>query len=74
MEGYPICKKLGNQIKFLREKQNLTQDELASRADISLKYLQNLESNNPKKASIVTVEKLAKAFGLPLWKFLQFHS
>ena len=67
-----IRHQLGRQIIRLRIKQNLTQEELAERAGISTKYLQNLEGKKPKKATIVTLEKLAKAFKLPLWKFLKF--
>lgn len=71
MDGY-ICRKLGKRIRELRDKHDLTQEELAARADISLKYLQNLEGKNPKKATVVTLSKLGKGFGLPLWKFLKF--
>ena len=67
-----ICLQLGDRIKQLRKKNKLTQDELADRANISIKYLQNLEGKNPKKASIVTLEKLAKGFNIPLPKILDF--
>lgn len=72
MDG-DICRKLGKRIRQLRDKQNLTQDELAARADISLKYLQNLEGKTPKKATIVTLDKIAKGLGLSLGKFLTFR-
>lgn len=64
---------LAHQIRRLREAQKLTQDELAGKAGISTKYLQNLEGKNPKKATVVTLEKLAKAFKIPTWKLLQFR-
>ena len=67
-----ICLELGKRIRYLREKYHLTQDELAGRSGISTKYLQNLEGKNPKKATVVTLHKLAKGFDIPLWKFLQF--
>ena len=66
-----VCFKLGRQIRYLRGKYNLTQEELAHRANISTKYLQNLEGKKPKVASIITLEKLAKGFGIPLWEFLR---
>ncbi len=66
-----VCLKLGKRIRYLREKYNLTQEELASRSNISTKYLQNLEGKNPKNASLVTLEKLAKGFGMPLWELLR---
>ena len=67
-----VCFKLGKKIRYLRAKNNLTQEELASRANISTKYLQNLEGKKPKVASLVTLEKLAKGFGIPLWELLRF--
>ncbi len=67
-----ICIKFGKHIRNLRMKHRLTQDQLAERSGISTKYLQNLESPNPKKASIVTLEKLAKGFDIPLPKILAF--
>ena len=66
------CAQLSKQIKYLRIKHNLTQESLAEKAGISTKYLQSLESKNPKVASVVTLEKLAKGFGIPLWKLLRF--
>jgi transcriptional regulator with XRE-family HTH domain len=66
-----VCLKLGKQIRDLRGKHKLTQEELASRANISTKYLQNLEGKKPKVASLVTLEKLAKGFGVPLWELLR---
>ena len=67
-----ICPQIGRQIRCLRIKSNLTQEALAEKSGISTKYLQNLEGKNPKVASVVTLEKLAKGFGIPLWKLLKF--
>lgn len=67
-----ICIGFGNQLKRLRAKNQLPQEELAHRAGISTKYLQNLEGKNPKKASIVTIEKLAKAFKITPSDLLKF--
>ncbi len=68
-----IARQLGERIRILREKQGLTQNELAQRSGISTKYLQNLESKAPKRASIETVAGLADGFDMPLWKFLKFE-
>lgn len=68
-----ICLRFGKHIRQLRAKYNLTQDQLAERSGISTKYLQNLEGKNPKKASIVTLEKLAKGFKVPLSKILELR-
>ncbi len=64
---------LAHQIRRLRRTQRLTQDELAGRSGISTKYLQNLEGKTPKKATIITLQKLASAFKIPVWKLLQFR-
>ena len=64
--------RLAQQIRYFREKRVLTQDELAGRSGISTKYLQNLEGKDPKKATVVTLQKLANGFKIPIWKLLQF--
>jgi len=66
-----ISIKLGENIRALRIKRKLTQEELADKAGISTKYLQNLESKNPKNASVVTLEKLAKGLEIPIWEILK---
>ncbi len=63
---------LSGRIRGLRNRYKLTQDELADRAGISTKYLQNLEGKTPKKATVITLQKLANAFKIPVWKLLQF--
>ncbi len=68
-----VSRQLGDRIRLLRQKQGLTQNELAQRAGISTKYLQNLEGKDPKRASIDTLQGLADGFGMPLWKFLKFE-
>lgn len=65
---------LGKQLRFLRKKYNLTQEELADKSGISTKYLQNLEGKKPKTASLITLEKLAKGFGVPVWEILRFKN
>lgn len=63
---------LGMEIRSLRRKYDLTQEELAGRARISLKYIQNLEGKNPQNPSLEILQKLADGFGIPLWKLLRF--
>ncbi|OGJ67705.1 hypothetical protein A2947_03235 [Candidatus Peribacteria bacterium RIFCSPLOWO2_01_FULL_54_110] len=67
-----VVSHLGRQIRSLRRKCRLTQEELASRAHISLKYIQNLEGKTPQNPSLVILQKLADGFGIPLWKLLKF--
>lgn len=63
---------LGIQIRSLRRKYGLTQEELAGRSRISLKYIQNLEGKNPQNPSLEILQKLADGFGITLWKLLKF--
>ena len=51
---------IGKRIKELRQKQNITQERLATRADISVQFLSNVE-NAHAKASLATIVKIANA-------------
>ena len=58
------CMALGKRIRKLREKAGLTQEQLAEKAELSLKHLGELERGrgNP---SLSSIEHLARALGLP---------
>lgn len=66
-----IVKQLGQRIRALRKKYKLTQEELAGRSRISLKYIQNLEGKNPQNPSLEILQKLSDGFGIPLWQLLK---
>ena len=57
---------IGDKIKQLRNKQGLTQDELARKADLPYTTLTKIESNVITKPTIQTVMKIAKALGVSL--------
>ena len=59
-------------MRDLRKKHVLTQEQLAGRSHISLKYIQKIESKNPSDIGLETLEKLANGFDIPLWKLLKF--
>jgi len=67
-----IQAKLGKQIKQLRIKSGLTQEQLASDADIDYKYLQRIEGKNPPNVGIVLIAKMAKALKTTPAKLLNF--
>lgn len=67
-----VALQLGRRVKALRKKQDLTQEELAARSKVSLKHLQKIEGKNPYNASLVTLEKLSKGLGIPMWKLVKF--
>ncbi len=57
---------LSKRLRALRKESGLTQEQLARKADISVKYLQNLEGATPKNPSLLTLEKIAKGLGLTI--------
>jgi len=60
-------------LKELRIKAGLSVSELAERAGVSRQHVRDLEMVYPqKRATIVTLEKLAKGLRTPVWKLLQF--
>ncbi len=54
--------KFGKQIRQLREKAGLTQEELAQLSELDYKYIQRLEGKKPSSPILNSIEKLAKAF------------
>ncbi len=57
--GYS-CRDIGNRIRFLREANNLTRDSLSEMADISTKFLYEIELGK-KGFTVEVLFKLAKA-------------
>jgi len=69
-----LKQKLANIIRTEREKAGLSQDRLASKAGISTRFYQDIESG-AKQASLETIFKLSNGLGChyslilePLWK------
>ncbi|PIZ65985.1 hypothetical protein COY15_02130 [Candidatus Roizmanbacteria bacterium CG_4_10_14_0_2_um_filter_39_12] len=54
---------IGDKIKLLRNKQGLTQDELARKSDLPYTTLTKIETNVITKPSIQTVMKIASGLG-----------
>jgi len=57
---------IGDKIKQLRNKQGLTQDALARKAEIPYTTLTKIESNVITKPSIQTVAKIAKGLSISI--------
>lgn len=64
--------KLARKLRQLREQYGYTQQRLAELADIDYKHIQRLERKSPSNAKLETLEKLAKAFKIPLSKLVKF--
>ncbi len=57
---------IGENIKRVRNKLGLTQDDLVRKSGIKHTTLTKIESNVVMKPSVQTVAKLAKALGVPM--------
>jgi len=57
---------IGDKIKQLRNKQGLTQDELARKADLPYTTLTKIETNVITKPTIQTVIKIANGLGISI--------
>ena len=62
--------KFGKKLQRLRREYDLTQEELARKARIHPRYLQNLEGANPNAVTIITQEKLAKGLGISIGELM----
>ncbi|PAW79159.1 MAG: hypothetical protein B9S32_04175 [Verrucomicrobia bacterium Tous-C9LFEB] len=62
--------KVSKRLRELRERHNLTQQELAEVADFSQNFLQQIEACRKKEIWLSTVERLAAAFSLDVHEFL----
>ena len=72
MAGASIKVKFSGRLRRLRKKYGYTQGKLSELSDIEYKHIQRLESRNPCDVKLSTLEKLAKAFNIPLSKLLDF--
>ena len=70
MSDIKLRQRLAKELRKLRKKSKLTQEQVAEQAGISHRYYQVLESEKPtRSAKIEILEKLQKAFGK---RFLNF--
>lgn len=75
MDKVDIRIRLAKRIRALRAEHNITQEELSQRANLSLYYIQLLESLKPKRAaSVLALEKIANAFSLEPYELLRFDT
>lgn len=66
-----INKALGKNIRSLRKKKELTQEELAYKADLDYSYINQIE-NGKRNPSMEAVERIAKALGTKVQNLLDF--
>jgi len=70
----PIDKAFAKQLRRLRKRYKLTQEEIAERAQLDTRYYQRIESKNPPSIRLDTVEKLAKAFRISIATLMNFRN
>jgi transcriptional regulator with XRE-family HTH domain len=63
--------RLDHLIRHLREKNGLTQEELAFKAKVTPGYVAQLELGLRTNPSLDVVRRLARALGVPLARFLE---
>jgi len=65
--------KFGKHVKSLREKNKLSQEELAYKAGLHRTYIGMIERGE-KNITLINIEKIANAFNIPLNKLMEFNS
>jgi len=66
-----VSVRFAHRLKHLRKRSKMTQERLAELADISEKHVQRLESHRPCGVRLITLERIAKAFGISLSELLK---
>ncbi len=68
-----IRAQFAHQLRRLRQKEGYGVTELAKRSGISRQHIRELElPETRKRVTIVTLNKIAQAFRIPIWKLLKF--
>ncbi len=63
-----VKQKIGQRIKELREKKEMSQKDLAYAADLDRSYIASIE-NGQRNVSIVNIEKIASALNVTIKEF-----
>lgn len=63
-------KKMSAMIRRLRERQNMTQAELAKKAKVTQGYISQLEAGTKKDIGAKVAVRLAEALGVPVTELL----
>ncbi|HNX82251.1 MAG TPA: helix-turn-helix transcriptional regulator [Candidatus Omnitrophota bacterium] len=58
-------------VKKLRSKRKITQEEFAQPGVVDYKYLQRIEGKNPPNLKLDTIERIAKALKVPPSKLFE---
>ena len=69
--GNMTARRLATVIRELREREGLTQEELAKRAKITRSHLALLEAGHRKNPSLDILRRVARALGVPVGELLE---
>ncbi len=67
-----ILIKFGQKVRAERQKQGLSQEELAEKAGVHRTYIGMIERGE-KNITLLNIEKIAKALGIPLDKLMSLE-
>jgi transcriptional regulator with XRE-family HTH domain len=68
-----ITEVFGNRVKELRQKLNISQEELSFRSELHRTYISSIESGK-RNVSLVNIEKLANALECDISDFFNFKN
>lgn len=57
---------MGYKIKEMREKKNMTQEELSDRSGVSRATISSLENGSSRSTTTKTLMRIARALGIPV--------
>jgi transcriptional regulator with XRE-family HTH domain len=72
-EERQVLNLLGSQIRYYRKLKNLTQEQLGELAQVSYKYIGEIERGR-KKASVITIYRMACALQVTMGDLLNYSS
>jgi transcriptional regulator with XRE-family HTH domain len=64
-------RRLATVIRELRQRADLTQEQLATRAQVARSYVALIEAGRKKNPSLDILKRLAKALGVPVTELLE---
>ena len=69
--GEDICKRFGANVRRMRRAQDISQEELAHRADVHRTYLSSLERTGGRNPTLRVMERIAVALGVDVADLLE---
>jgi transcriptional regulator with XRE-family HTH domain len=71
LRSMDVCKLFGSNVRRIRRAKDISQEELADRADIHRTYLSALERAGDRNPTLRVMDRLAAALDVPLASLLE---